>query len=338
MVSAEKYEIKQKKDLSERQQMKVDDFIMKESTNGEFINTFRFLGYHPRDRFQDDSVAVFDQGSGEVRGVMMAAYDDNGVVTSHPGTTFAGPVVDRNAKIEAAEIIMDKILTYYENRYKGVIIKKTPDYYTKQPFHLLDYILLQRGYTFGMSALANIINIDGIDSENDILSLFHSKRRNQVKKVIMEKRFAFSDAEDIREDVWINMNENLHNKFDSKTTHTLAEINDLKMRCPGHIRTYYVDTLEGEYGAFAMVFLFKNVFHTQYLDVNYKYARQYPNLLLIMELVRAARKLGYRYFSFGASTEEHGSVLNYGLYEYKAEYGGGDILLPVYSKGMGNMC
>lgn len=333
MISAEKYEIKPKRDLSEKQRIKVDDFIMKDSTNGEFINTFHFLEYHPQGRFQDDSVAVFDRGSGEVRGVMMAAHDDNGVVTSHPGTTFAGPVIDRNAKIEVAEVITDKIFSYYESRYKEVIIKKTPDYYTGQPFHLLDYILLRRGYTFGMSALANMINIDGIDSENDILSLFHSKRRNQVKKVITENHFIFSAEENIREEVWINMNENLHNKFGSKTTHTLEEINDLKERFPDHIRTCYVDTPEGDYGAFAVVFLFKNVFHTQYLDVNYKYAGQYPNLLLIKELIKRARELGYRYFSFGASTEESGAVLNYGLYEYKAEYGGGDILLPVYRKG-----
>lgn len=332
MVSAEKYELKQKKDLSEKQIVKIDEFIMKSSTNGEFINTFRYLGYHPEDRFQDDSVAVFDQGSGEVRGVMMAAYNDSGVVTSYPGTTFAGPIVDRSAKVEITELIMDKMLNYYESRYKEVIIKRTPDYYTKQPFHLIDYILMSRGYSLRMSALANIINIDGIDSENDILSLFHSKRRNQVKKVISENHFMFSVEENIREDVWINMNENLHSKHSTKTTHTLAEIRDLKERCPDQIRSYYVDTLDGEYGAFAVVFLFKNVFHTQYLDMNYEYARQYPNLLLIKELIKTARELGYRYFSFGVSTEEGGAVLNHGLYEYKAEFGGGDILLPIYAR------
>ena len=53
---------------------------------------------------------------------------------------------------------------------------------------------------------------------------------------------------------------------------------------------------------------------------------------MIKELIKTARELGYRYFSFGASTEDGGDILNYGLYEYKAEYGGGDIILPVYTK------
>ena len=39
MVSAEKYELKQLKDLSEKQLIRVDEFIMKDSANGEFINT-----------------------------------------------------------------------------------------------------------------------------------------------------------------------------------------------------------------------------------------------------------------------------------------------------------
>lgn len=76
-----------------------------------------------------------------------------------------------------------------------------------------------------MSALANIINIAGIDSEDTILFLFHPKRRNQVKKVISE-----------------------HN------------------------------------------------------------------------------------FRFGESTKDSGKILNYGLYDYKAERGGGDILFPVYAR------
>lgn len=337
MGSEANYQIKRRKDLSEKQICRVDDFIMKESTTGEFINSFRYLSYHPQDRFQDDSIVVVDVGSGEVRGVMVAACDDEGGIVSYPGTTFAGPVVDRTAKAEAIQAVLGQMLDYYESRYREVKIKRIPDYYTGQPFHLIDYVLLQRGYSYGMAALSNIINIGEIESEEDVLALFYAKRRNQVRKVMKEKRFVLVSQEEIREDVWINMNDNLHAKFGVRSTHTLEEIRNLKGRCPDHIKVYYVDTVEGEYGAFAIIFLFKNVFHTQYLDVNYKYAGQYPNLLLITELIKVARGMGYRYFSFGASTEDSGNILNYGLYNYKAEYGGGDILLPVYTKRGGTI-
>lgn len=333
MILSDNYEIIQKKDLSGKQIIKADDFIMKDSTTGEFINTFNYLEYHPTGRFQDDSVAVIDKGSGEVKGIMIAAYDRD-CVTSYPGTTFAGPIVDRAAKLEVTEVVLDKMLNYYESKYREIKIKKIPEYYTLQPFHLIDYILLQRGYVYGMSALANIICIEGIHSEDDILALFHSNRRNHVRKAVKERSFIFSAEDNIREDVWENLNRNLQSKFGAKTTHTLEEIRELKRRCPEQIKAYYADTKEGEYGAFAIGFLFKNVFHTQYLDVNYTYAGQYPNLLLSFKLIETARETGYRYFSFGASTEDGGAVLNRGLYNYKAAYGGGDILLPVYTKTM----
>lgn len=325
-------EIRQKSELTERQTAKADAFIMKDSTTGEFINTFRYLDYHPEGRFQDDSIVVLDKGSGEIRGVMAAALGDNDSIVSYPGTTFAGPVVDRTAKLEVTEAVLDSMLGYYESRYREVRIKKQPEYYSAQPFHLIDYILLRRGYTYGMSALANIICIDGLGTEDDVLALFHAKRRNQVRKVIKEGQFMFAAQEEIREAVWENMNGNLRNKFGAKTTHTLEEIRDLQSRFPDHIKAFYADTADGTYGAFALCFLFKNVFHTQYLDVNYEHAGQYPNLLLILKLIQEACGMGYRYFSFGASTEDGGEVLNRGLYGYKAEYGGGDILLPVYTK------
>lgn len=336
MGMGDNLEIKQKSDLTEKQMAKADAFILKDSTTGEFINTFQYLGYHPEGRFQDDSIVIFDKGSGEVRGVMMAARGDNDSVVSYPGTTFAGPVLDRNAKLEVTEAVLDSMLGYYESRYREVQIKKQPEYYAAQPFHLIDYILLRRGYTYGMSALANIICIDGLGTEEDILALFHAKRRNQVRKVIKEGQFAFSAREEIRETVWKNMNENLQNKFDAKTTHTLEEIRELQKRCPHNIKAFYADMPDGTYGAFALCFLFKNVFHTQYLDVNYEHAGQYPNLLLLLRLIQRACEAGYRYFSFGASTEDGGEVLNRGLYSYKAEYGGGDILLPVYTRKEGD--
>ena len=332
MAVIENLEVKKIKDLAEREIHKADEFILRGSTTGEFINTFNYLNYHPQDRFQNDSVVVADRGSGEIKGVMIAARTDEGEVISHPGTTFAGPIIDRNDSLEVIEKVMALIFEYYESRYSKIVIRKQPDYYTKQPFHLIDYILLRRGYSYGMSAMANVINISQITSENDIFAMFDSKRRNQVRKAVKEGRFVFVTEDDIRDDVWENMNRTLMSKFGAKSTHTFEEIKELEKLCPKHIKTYYVDTTEGEYGAFALVFLFKNVFHTQYLDVNYKCTGQYPNLLLILELIKEARRMGYCYFSFGASTEEEGNILNRGLYHYKAGYGGGDILLPVYTK------
>lgn len=325
-------------DLSSKQRKAVDEFIMKGTTNGEFINSPKYLSYHQEGRFKDDSVVILDISSKTIRAVLMAAhkYDNENVIISHPGTTFAGPVIDRKLRIEMIEEVLDMMLSYYESKYEKIELKLSPTYYSFQSCNVIDYFLLKRGYTFGMTGLANIVNISDIDTEEDILNLFSSKRRNQVRKVIKEDYFEFKEEELIKLSVWDNMNKNLSVKFSSKTTHTWDEICDLKSKYKDNIRLFYVNTKDGLYGAFGLIYMFKNVFHTQYLDLNYDYSGKYPNLFLIMKLIKKARESGYDYFSFGASTEDGGKILNYGLYNYKAEYGGGDIILPLYTKMISN--
>ena len=128
------------------------------------------------------------------------------------------------------------------------------------------------------------------------------------------------------------MNDNLESKFGYKTTHSYDEITWMQKNMPEHIVPYETRTKEGEYAAFALVYKFKHVFHTQYLDVNYRFSGEYPNLYLVHNLMMEAAREGYRMFSFGASTENGGKDLNEGLFAYKSGYGGGSILLPCYTK------
>ena len=332
------YELVKIQELSEKEKQACDRFIMSESTSGEFINSLNYLAYHPKNRFIDDSILVRDIESKTIRGVVVATVDciDNNTIVSHSGTTFAGPIIDGKLGIDKALEVLDILTSYYEEKYKKIIFKLRPQWYDGQPFGKVEYYLFNHGYTGSQIALANVINIAGINTQEDVLKLFDSKRRNQVKKVIKEDLFHFSVGQDILSDVWVNMNDNLNKRFASHTTHTFEEIIDLKQRCGEHIAPYYVNDSNGNYGAFGLIYKFKNVFHTQYLDVNYEYTNHYPNLLLIMYLILEARKLGYSKFSFGPSTENAGAVINTGLYSYKAGYGGGDIIMPCYTKIIGS--
>lgn len=336
MANKMKLELKKHSELSDKEKKLVDNFILEECTNGEFINTLEFLEYHPKGKFNDDTVVLMDSESRSVRSLMVACTlpgkDD--VLISHAGTTFAGPIINRKHSINNISEYLQVVLDYYESRYKRIELRLPPVVFGKQPFGTVEYILLKRGYIKGMKGLSNIIDISGIKNVDDILKTFYAKRRNQVKKVLKNNMFCLRESAEIQQNVWENMNLNLDRKFQSKTTHTLNEIRDLKNRFPKQISAYYVDTHDGDYGAFCLAFKFKNVFHTQYLDTNYNYTGQYPNLFLITRLIEIARSEGYSYFSFGASTENNGEYLNEGLYSYKADYGGGDVILPVFVKTM----
>lgn len=318
---------------TDKDKERIDEFILSEDTNGEFIHSLKYLSYHPQGRFADDSVAVKDSGSGMIRCVVMACAEPDGdSVASHMGTTFAGPVIRIRDGYQTIRAAVQTALDYYEKRYKTVVLRVVPPFYGKQEPGILDYLLMQDGYRYGMAALANVVCIDRVKSEDDLFSMYDSKRRNHVKKPIKTGLFSFSRAKYVDRGIWEQMNQNLGNKFGSETTHSYDEITWLQQNMPGHIIPYEARTGDGEYAAFALIYKFKHVFHTQYLDVNYKFSGEYPNLYLVHNLLMEAARQGFRMFSFGASTEDEGRYLNEGLFAYKAGYGGGSILLPSYTK------
>ena len=40
------------KEMDNNEKIKIDEFILDKNTNGEFINTIKYLSYHKTDRFQ----------------------------------------------------------------------------------------------------------------------------------------------------------------------------------------------------------------------------------------------------------------------------------------------
>lgn len=317
---------------SDKEKRMIDEFILNPDTNGEFINSLNYLAYHPKERFTDKSIFVVDEGSADIRGVFVAAEDpcNSKQLISHPGTTFAGIIVNRRLSIKSLEEVVETMMEYYEERYDSIIVKLRPEFFSVQPLGGISYFLMKRGYRYCMSGLSNVIDLSGICNEEDIFSLYDASKRNQVRKVLREKQFVLNDKNEIRRDVWAHMNQVLEEKHNAHSTHTFEEMSELMHRVPTHISAYHVDKIDGGYGAFALVYRFKNVFHTQYLDTNYQYTSQYPNLFLVHYLIQMARKEGYGKFSFGVSTEDHGRYLNCGLFNYKAGYGGGSIIQADY--------
>ena len=93
-----------------------DRFVLKESINGTFLQTRKFLNYHPKDRFTDSSL-VFLCGNNIVA-VLPANYNlAERKIVSHQGSTYGGLILSKNScKIQTLDMIFNELDSYFKAR------------------------------------------------------------------------------------------------------------------------------------------------------------------------------------------------------------------------------
>lgn len=301
---------------------KWDDFVMNHSVNGTFLQTKRFLDYHG-ERFADASLVIYKGNDTVVAVVPACAIMAEGkkVFNAHCGSTFGGIVMgDLFYDIEHVDAVMAALETYLiEKGYQEIRMKPASDIFTKQSGNLLYYFWFQRGYT-AYDELSCYIDFE--QYKEDIVSNLTAGRRRDYK-YSLKNDFEFRRLEG-REQIAVFYEilcDNLQ-KFDAKPVHSLDEMLDFKESRLTDIVEFYGVYKQEQMVAGSMVFLFgSRVFHTQYLAANQSCLKMFPMNFLDVNLIRTARERGFRYFSFGTSTEEHGTILNKRLAVFKESFG-----------------
>lgn len=312
---------------------KWDAFVMKHSINGTFLQTKNFLDYH-KDRFQDASIILY-KGDNTIVAVIPACTiveGDRKIFSAHSGSTFGGIVIAENFyNIGHVEAIMDTLENYCkQQQYYEARLKCTSDIFSKQNNNLLYYFLFQRGYT-SYDELS--CYIDFASYQEDIAANFTSSRRRDYKYAIKNKLTFRKLAS--REEIgcfYQLLCDNLK-KFDAKPVHSLEEILEFHEERLKELVEFYGVYNKEQMIAASMVFLFgRQVFHTQYLAADQDCLKLFPMNYLDAELIRTARAHGFRYFSFGTSTQAQGSILNKHLAEFKEGFGTQYGLNKIYIK------
>lgn len=301
---------------------KWDDFVMRQSMNGTFLQTRNFLEYHG-DRFKDASLLIY-KGSDTIVAVVPAcetAEENRKIFYAHCGSTFGGIVIAENFyNIEHVDAVMEVFEDYIRRQgYDEARIKCTGDIFSKRNNNLLYYFMFQKGY----QAYDEIsFYIDFECYKEDIPSNFTYSRRRGYKNSLknnLEFRKLTADSE-IKEFHGILCN-NLQ-KFGAEPVHSLEELMEFKERRLKEVVEFYGVFLGEKMVAGSMVFLFGNqVFHTQYLAADQECLALFPMNFMDANLIMTARERKFRYLSFGISTEEHGKVLNKNLAEFKEGFG-----------------
>ncbi len=301
---------------------KWDEFVLCKSINGTFLQTRRFLNYHPQDRFEDASIIIMNGTNiiGLVPGNRKIEENES-TFFSHQGSTFGGIILSPvSYNISYLEAIMPALDDYFRKEgYSKIIMKSTSSLFSSRDMSLLDYEYYRFGYN-QYNEIAFYLKCDNIPEDG--ISMMSSSRRRDYKYSLKNnlRIERLTTDEQIRLFYHI-LEENLR-KFETTPIHTAEELIEFKnKRLSDEVRFYGVYS-EDVLVAGSMLFAFGHkVLHTQYLACLPEYNRKFAMNFMDYNLIMIAKQEGYEAFSFGTSTGNHGKDLNIGLALYKEGFG-----------------
>ena len=315
---------------------KWDDFVLSHAMNGTFLQTRRFLNYHPLGRFADASVMVYN--GQELCAVVPAAaqtVDGCRMLRSHPGSTFGGIIVGaemlRAPKLVELVSALDEC--FQALGFDKCELKLTSDLFSTLPTDCLQYALYHAGYTDEIE-IAAYLPLEGRTHE-ELVAQYSFNKRYDLKKCVkagLSYRVLHSHEEiaAFYELLCINLT-----KFDAKPVHTLEELMDFHdVRLRDEVRFLGVFDMDGRMVAGACLFFFAgaHVLHTQYLATAPDVRGYVPSTFLYDSVIRFGLESGAKTVSFGTSTHDRGRVLNTGLIQNKEGYGALHSLNRIYTK------
>ena len=304
------------------------DKFLEQTVNGTFLQSRRFLSYHPKDRFADCSLLIYDCKKNLVGLCPGAVQIESGqkVFVSHPGSTFGGLLVSaknyRALKLIGMVEALETWLT--AENVQAVDMRITPSLFSKEADDLLEYVLYYRGYQES-NELSTYI-----DYSNYKVPIESNFSRGKRPKVHKGKKLGFygkklQSLEELKAFYEVLCG-NLQ-KYQVKPVHKLEELQDfmqsrLREECE-FFGIFLPQETEDSLVAGGMVFYFlpTKVAHTQYLASVTDYSQYSPMTFLYDYLIRTMQEKGFRKLSFGISTEDRGRYLNMGLIRSKESFG-----------------
>lgn len=303
-----------------------DSFIDNMSINGNFLQSRRFLSYHPKDRFDDFSLLYKDK-KGNLRGVIPGAVrvvDGRKVFASHPGSTYGGIVIDKKtSSAKRFQALIDDLIDFLTDREFSVIdLRFPPDFMWKQQDSpLVEYLLRLNGFSESTELTTYI---DLCHYKENVLSNFSQGKRTNVNNGKKQGlRFEILTKQEDANSLHTLLSSNLR-KFNASPVHTVDELWALySNNLPGETELVGVRDKDGRLLAAGWLFVFEdmNTVHTQYLCADADYAALSPMTFLYYSCIMYCKEKGYRYLSWGISTEQRGKELNWGLTESKEHFG-----------------
>ncbi len=290
-----------------------DDFC-KDSLQGTFLHTRRFLSYHG-ERFTDRSLIL--EMDGKLAGLFPAALNplDATHVLSHPGITYGGILHHGRLRGEQMVIALNAIQMHYASLgLQKLSYKVVPSIYHRVPAQDDLYGLFRLGAQRARCDLSSTI-----DLSQPVLS---SERRSRGLKKAIRAGVTVTDDSRHLSALWDVLIDNLHRKHGVTPVHNIGEICLLRDRFPESIQCI-CGVIDNRVVAGVIIFITTTTCHAQYIASSETGHEISALDAVFNHAISSAQRNGKRWFDFGISTESRGMILNEGLYRFKSEFGSG---------------
>ncbi len=267
-----------------------------------------FMDYHS-DRFKDASVLLFEE-SGVLQGIFPANKSER-TIFSHQGLTFGGMVYSKKLNTRGVIEAFDCLIDFFRlHGYEKIIYKKIPDFYATTLAQDDLYALFKVGAKLYRRDISSTID----------LSTKYSYTKGRKWSVNKGRKNGISIDEDgCWSEFWEILNGVLIERHGVKAVHSITEIMGLKRSFPENIKLFTASK-DNEVLAGSLLFIDKNVVHTQYL-ANSSLGRNLGALDYLIDFLLNKYSTDKWYFDFGISTEQEGRLINEGLLAQKEGFG-----------------
>ncbi len=280
-----------------------------------------YMDYHS-DRFEDFSLMVY---KGERLSALLPANilqkDKSAILQSHGGLTYGGFILPKR-HFDAVDLLntFDALRDFsIKNGIIGLDYKILPDIYAEMPSEEDRYALFRQEAELTECNLSATIRL----SENPG---FNTLQKRNLKKA---ENYGFKIIEDCDITQFHTLLENcLAERHNATPVHTAEELERLKKFFPENIEFYGVED-SGKLIAGICIYLSKQVAHAQYICSSAE-GRDKGALTLLFNRLISKYEGSCRYFDFGISNEDHGLILNEGLYRQKSALGGSGVAYERY--------
>lgn len=292
--------------------------MARQCRNSTFQHQRGYMDYHS-DRFTDCSLIALHNGKPRA---LLPANVDGDTLWSHRGLTFGGWLVPlKHFDVTIMIEIMDATVAWMkDNGLKRLVYKAVPHIYHRYPCEEDLYALFRHHASLLETNISTTIDLScplPLDRGN-------KSGANAARKA----GITVGPSEDWQQ-YWHLLSSLLDERYDTRPVHTLDEILLLQSRFPDDIRLYTA-TLDGELLAGVVMYLSAPVAHCQYIGASPRGKDSKALTLLFDYLIQESTRLGYRYFDFGISNEDHGRYLNEGLVRQKSRLGGRGIVYNTF--------